>query len=181
LLYSDLDGSEFDGMNFGDDDFDTRFSLGANVGAMYRVGAFGFGASVENIFTLDAANEDSDGSIVSVNSAEAPEPVLRLGVGFATGPTLLAADVANILDADNTTYHLGIQQKLLDIPFLNWLGGVTARAGYLSGKKDGIDITASTIGAQARLLITYLNVNVVEKEIGGNKSQEFNFSGQISF
>ncbi|OGI12024.1 MAG: hypothetical protein A2Y40_07815 [Candidatus Margulisbacteria bacterium GWF2_35_9] len=182
LTYTYLNSKgAFTGMTFWQDDYDKRLSLGTNVGAMYKMGDLGFGASVENLFTMEASKVDSSGSNVSVNNSEAPKPIIRLGLGYVTNQTLLAADIANITDAANMTYHFGVQQKLLDIPFFEWLGGITARAGYLTGKKDGIGISSATIGAQARFLIAYLNINFAEKIIGGNKTQELSVSGQFTF
>ncbi len=174
--------SNFDGMNFGSGDFQKRYLVGTNVGSMYKAGYFSAGASIENLFTLEAIKDDaSSSSIISSNTSEIPKPLLRLGLGYNNGYTLIATDVASINDANNTTYHFGIQQKLLDIPFVEWLGGLTARAGYLTGKKENIDIAASTLGFQARFLFAYLNANYVEKTIATNKSQEYNFSGQFTF
>ncbi len=173
--------SNFDGMNLGAGSLENRYNLGANLGAMYKVDNLSLGASIENAFTLEANKETASSSIISNNTSEAPKPILRLGTGFDNGYTVLAADIANLTDASNTTYHLGIQQKLLDVPFIEWLGGITARAGYLTGKKDNIDVSFVTYGAQLRLLIAYLNINAVSKTIDNNKSTEYNFSGQISF
>ncbi|MEI7942062.1 MAG: conjugal transfer protein TraF [Candidatus Riflemargulisbacteria bacterium] len=173
--------SNFDGMNFGSGDFAKSYNLGANIGTMYKTGNFSLGASIENLFTLEANKELASSKIVTNNTAEATKPIVRIGAGFNNGYTLLAADMANLTDANNTTYHVGIQQKLVDIPFVEWLGGLTARAGYLTGKKDNIDISLVTYGVQARFLIAYLNINAVNKTIDSNKSQEYNFSGQFTF
>lgn len=173
--------SNFDGMNFGSGEFAKSYNLGANIGTMYKIDNFSLGASIENAFTLETTKELSSSSIVTKNTSETPKPIVRVGVGFNNGYTLLAADIANLTDANNTTYHVGAQQKLLDIPFIEWLGGITARAGYLTGKKDNYDISLVTYGVQARLLIAYLNINSVNKSIAGTTSQEYNFSGQITF
>jgi hypothetical protein len=183
ISYEDLRNatSNFDGMNFGSGEFAKTYNLGANIGTMYKMDNFSLGASIENAFTLETTKELSSSSIVTNNTAETPKPILRIGAGFNNGYTLLAADIANLTDANNTTYHVGIQQKLVDIPFVEWLGGLTARAGYLTGKKDNIDISLVTYGVQARFLIAYLNINAVNKTIDSNKSQEYNFSGQFTF
>lgn len=181
IAYTELVSSNFDGMNFGSGEFEKSYNLGTNIGAMYKTGNFSLGTSIEDAFTLETTKELTSSSIVTNNTAETPKPVVRVGVGYNNGFTLLAADMANLTDANNTTYHIGIQQKLFDVPFIEWLGGITARAGYLTGKKDNYDISLVTYGLQARVLIAYLNLNVVSKTIADDQTQELNFSGQISF
>lgn len=160
--------------------------LALNVGLMGKLGDFSLGASVENAFATDVSWEDKNGKPVTQNKSTYQNviiPVPRIGIGFSSAEnTLLACDVARLDNPDQTTFHFGIQQKLADIPFVEWLGGVTVRAGYVTGKQEKLDVTSQVIGASFRFLIAKMNMNMITKKIGsGSPLNEFSASGQITF
>ncbi len=160
--------------------------LALNVGAMSKFGDFSVGVSIENAFATEVNWEDKSGKSITQNKSTYQKAIVsvpRIGLGYSSAEnTLLAFDIARFDNADNTTLHFGIQQKLADIPFIEWLGGVTVRAGYVMGKQDKLDVNSQVIGASFRILIAKINVNMITKTIGiGSPLSEFSASGQLTF
>jgi hypothetical protein len=158
--------------------------LGANVGVMAKSGGFSFGLSIQDAWLSELKWEDKDGNEVIIGRGRSDalkKPIIRLGIGYAGDHMLIGADLAKPDDADNQTIHLGVQRTLLAIPFLSFLGDITLRGGYLSGKQQGYDVSSTSVGAIFRFLIFKMNINNIVVVNDGRENKGFNLSLQMEF
>lgn len=169
--------------------------IGANVGTMIKLGDFSVGYAVDNLWTSTKTWKEAhpvSGSYITdynnlpnatdtENVGGILNPVQHIGIGYSDKTTLVDIDVTNPGDVSNQTIACGIQQRLISIPVLDWLGESIIRVGYKNGKTNNVAIEEAAVGTRLKVWLFTADITAMAKKVEEIQTSQIAASMQMTF